>query len=399
MDALISQFKRRLDSVSLNLVRKCINDVAWDERLSAIIGPRGIGKTTLMLQYIKLNYSGSLSEVLYATTESLYFIQNSLFDLAQLFVTRGGKHLFLDEIHRYPNWSREIKLIYDTFPELKVTISGSSLLQILNSEADLSRRCIWYNMQGLSFREFLQFYKGIDLPVCTFDDIINHPDEICKTVTKECRLVPFFHEYLQVGYFPFYLEGAGRYYERIENVVNYVINSELPMVCKVETVNVRKLQVLLNVVAGNVPYELDISKLALLLQSSRNTVLTYLKYLAMSKTITLLYSDIHSLKKVQKPDKMYLENPNLLHVLSLNNVNIGTARETFAVNQLGYQHRIEYGKKNGDFLIDGKYLFEIGGHNKTFDQIADIPNSYILADDTEWPAGNKLPLWMIGLLY
>lgn len=399
MDVLISQFKRRMTGISLALVRECIHEVAWDERLSAIIGPRGVGKTTLMLQYIKQHYADNLGEVLYATTESLYFVQNTLIDLAERFVTNGGKHLFLDEIHRYPDWSREIKLIYDTYPELKVTISGSSLLQILNSEADLSRRCIWYNMQGLSFREFLQFYKGIDLPVFSLDNIIQKPDEVCHDVNALCHPVPLFHEYLQVGYFPYYLEGEERYYERVANVVDYVIGTELPMVCKVETVNVRKLQMLLNVVAGLVPYELDISKMALMLQASRNTVITYLKYLSMSKVINLLYSDLQSLKKVQKPDKMYLENPNMLYALCLEKTNIGTARETFVVNQLGYQHRIEYGKKNGDFKIDGKYVFEVGGATKTFNQVAGLPDSYILADDIEWPVGNKLPLWLAGLLY
>jgi len=399
MDVLISQFKRRMTGISLALVRECIHEVAWDERLSAIIGPRGVGKTTLMLQYIKQHYADNLGEVLYATTESLYFVQNTLIDLAERFVTNGGKHLFLDEIHRYPDWSREIKLIYDTYPELKVTISGSSLLQILNSEADLSRRCIWYNMQGLSFREFLQFYKGIDLPVFSLDNIIQKPDEVCHDVNALCHPVPLFHEYLQVGYFPYYLEGEERYYERVANVVDYVIGTELPMVCKVETVNVRKLQMLLNVVVGLVPYELDISKIALMLQASRNTVITYLRYLSMSKVINLLYSDLQSLKKVQKPDKMYLENPNMLYALCLEKTNIGTARETFVVNQLGYQHRIEYGKKNGDFKIDGKYVFEVGGATKTFNQVAGLPDSYILADDIEWPVGNKLPLWLAGLLY
>lgn len=399
MDVLISQFKRRMTGISLALVRECIHEVAWDERLSAIIGPRGVGKTTLMLQYIKQHYADNLGEVLYATTESLYFVQNTLIDLAERFVTNGGKHLFLDEIHRYPDWSREIKLIYDTYSELKVTISGSSLLQILNSEADLSRRCIWYNMQGLSFREFLQFYKGIDLPVFSLDNIIQKPDEVCHDVNALCHPVPLFHEYLQVGYFPYYLEGEERYYERVANVVDYVIGTELPMVCKVETVNVRKLQMLLNVVVGLVPYELDISKIALMLQASRNTVITYLRYLSMSKVINLLYSDLQSLKKVQKPDKMYLENPNMLYALCLEKTNIGTARETFVVNQLGYQHRIEYGKKNGDFKIDGKYVFEVGGATKTFNQVAGLPDSYILADDIEWPVGNKLPLWLAGLLY
>lgn len=399
MDILVSHFKRRLDTVSMDIVRDCINDIAWEERLSAIVGPRGVGKTTIILQYIKQHYSDNLAEVLYATLEDLYFSSHTLMDLAELFVTRGGKHLFLDEIHRYPNWSRELKLIYDTFPELKVTISGSSLLQILNSEADLSRRCIPFIMQGLSFREFLHFYKGITLPKCDLEDILHNQDNLSHEISTKCRPVPLFHEYLRYGYFPYYLEGEKRYYERIGNIVDYVIGIELPLVCKVEALNIRKIQMLLSVVAGIVPYELDISKLAVMLQASRNTVIAYLNHLHRAKIINLLYSDSTSLKKVQKPDKMYLENSNMLYALALDKTHIGTARETFAVNQLSYRHRVEYGKDKGDFRIDGIYHFEIGGSGKTYEQIADIPESYIFADDIEYSAGHKIPLWALGFMY
>lgn len=399
MDILISHFKRRYDAVSTDIVRSCINEIAWDECLSAIVGPRGVGKTTIILQYIKQRYKDNLSEVLYATIEDLYFSSHTLMELAELFVTRGGKHLFLDEIHRYPGWSREVKLIYDTFPDLKVTISGSSLIQILNSEADLSRRCITFNMQGLSFREFLQFYKKIVLPHFALEDILLNADSVCHEVLSCCRPVPMFHEYLQYGYFPYYLEGESRYYERIGNIVNYVIGTELPMVCKVEPVNVRKLQMLLSVVAGIVPYELDISKLALMLQASRNTVLAYLDYLYRAKIINLLYSDISSLKKVQKPDKMYLENSNMLYALTLDKTPIGTVCETFVVNQLSSLYRVEYSKEGGDFRVEGKYCFEVGESGKTYKQIANLPNSYILADDTEYAVGNKIPLWLVGFLY
>ena len=399
MDILISHFKRRLEAEQSTIVRSCIADIAWEERLSAIVGPRGVGKTTIMLQYIKQNYISDLSQVLYVSMENLYFSNHTLVELAELFVTYGGKHLFVDEIHRYPNWSREVKLIYDTFPQLKMTISGSSLLQILNSEADLSRRCITFVMQGLSFREFLRFYKNIDLPKVDLEYVLHNCDRLCSEVGSLCRPVQMFSEYLRYGYFPYYLEGEKRYYQRITNIVDYVIGTELPLVCKVETVNVRKLQMLLNIVSGLVPYGLDISKIATTLQASRNTVMMYLDYLYRAKIINLIYSDAHSFKKVQKPDKMYLENANMLFALTLDKTNIGTARETFAVNQLGYQHRVEYGKTDGDFLVDGKYRFEIGGNNKDFKQIANIDNSYILADDLEYAAGNKLPLWTIGFLY
>ncbi|MBQ6726209.1 MAG: ATP-binding protein [Bacteroidales bacterium] len=399
MENLISHFNYRMENVSMSIVRDSINDIAWDERLSAIVGPRGVGKTTIILQYIKSNYERLTPKVLYATLEDLYFSTHTLMDLAETFVMRGGEHLFLDEIHRYPTWSKEIKLIYDTFPKLKITISGSSLLQILNAEADLSRRCITHTMQGLSFREFLRFYKNINIPIASLTDILTTPADICGSVNSLCKPIPYFHEYLRYGYFPYYMEGHDHYYEKVNNVVNYVISSEMPLVCKIENVNVRKVQMLLSVISGLVPYEIDISKLALMMQASRNTVINYLNYLNQAKIINLLYSDISSLKKVQKPDKMYLENANMLYALTLNQTHVGTARETFAVNQLGYKHRIEYGKANGDFNVDGTYRFEVGGSGKSFQQIADIPNSYVLADDMEYPTGNKLPLWLIGLMY
>jgi predicted AAA+ superfamily ATPase len=326
-------------------------------------------------------------------------MSHTLVDLAETFVMHGGKHLFLDEIHKYPNWSREIKVIYDSFPMLKVTISGSSLLQILNPEADLSRRCLWYKIQGLSFREYLLFYYKIDLPIFDLEFILDNPDVVCSKVNAVCQPVKLFREYLQFGYFPFYFESSTKYYERIENITNYIMEAELPNLCGVDVGNVRKLKMLLAILSTIVPYEVDISRLATLMQASRNTVLAYLDYLSRAKLINLVYADLDSLKKLQKPDKIFLENTNLLYALSISDVQIGTVRETFVENQLMYNHRVEYGKKYGDFKVDGKWIFEVGGANKTFEQIANIPNSYILADDMEYSVRNKLPIWIVGLLY
>jgi predicted AAA+ superfamily ATPase len=211
--------------------------------------------------------------------------------------------------------------------------------------------------------------------------------------------VKLFREYLQFGYFPFYFESSTKYYERIENITNYIMEAELPNLCGVDVGNVRKLKMLLAILSTMVPYEVDISRLATLMQASRNTVLAYLDYLSRAKLINLVYADLDSLKKLQKPDKILLENTNLLYALSISDVQIGTVRETFVVNQLMYNHRVEYGKKYGDFKVDGKWIFEVGGANKTFEQIANIPNSYILADDMEYSVRNKLPIWIVGLLY
>lgn len=376
-----------------------MDQINWDAQLIAIKGPRGVGKTTLMLQYIKLHYELSTKEVLYCTLDSVYFSSHSLLDLVENFYKNGGKHLFLDEVHKYPTWSKEIKEIYDMYPDLRVVISASSLLNILNADADLSRRCIPYNMQGLSFREFLLFYKQIDLPICSLREVIASPDELCLKVNELCRPLPFFKEYLQYGYYPFFLRNQTDYYTSIEQVVSFIIETELPQLCGVDIGNVRKLKALLGILATSVPFEVDISKLATTIGIHRNTVIEYLNSLEKAKLLHLLYSDLMSVKKMQKPDKIYLDNPNLLYALAAHSVKIGTAREVFVVNQLSYEHEVEYGKKTGDFKVDGKYIFEVGGESKSYDQIADLPDSYILADNIEMPYRHKLPLWLIGFLY
>lgn len=400
METLFLQHARLLRQTDMSFIRETIHSIDWDYRLVALCGPRGVGKTTMMLQYIKSSYEVGSKEALYVSAESLYFTSHTMFGLAESFVQNGGRHLFIDEVHKYGgDWSREIKQIYDSFPTLKVTFSGSSLLEILNPEADLSRRCIRYNVQGLSFREFLSFYKGIELPVYSLDEILHDAHAICARVNDLCRPIPLFHEYLQYGYYPYYKESPDHYYQRIESTINYTLEAELPSLCGVEVYNVRKLKALLGVLSSKVPYQTDMTKLAQLLQASRNTVGAYLSYLSKAKIISLLYSDIDSLKKMQKPDKVYLDNANLLYALTMGAVDIGTARETFVVNQLSVSHRIEYAKEGGDFRVDRKYTFEVGGHSKTFAQIADLPDSYILADDIETPFGNKLPVWMVGLMY
>lgn len=376
-----------------------MDQINWDAQLIAIKGPRGVGKTTLMLQYIKLHYELSTKEVLYCTLDSVYFSSHSLLDLVENFYKNGGKHLFLDEVHKYPTWSKEIKEIYDMYPDLRVVISASSLLNILNADADLSRRCIPYNMQGLSFREFLLFYKQISLPICSLREVIASPDELCLKVNELCRPLPFFKEYLQYGYYPFFLRNQTDYYTSIEQVVSFIIETELPQLCGVDIGNVRKLKALLGILATSVPFEVDISKLATTIGIHRNTVIEYLNSLEKAQLLHLLYSDLMSVKKMQKPDKIYLDNPNLLYALAAHSVKIGTAREVFVVNQLSYEHEVEYGKKTGDFKVDGKYIFEVGGESKSYDQIADLPDSYILADNIEMPYRHKLPLWLIGFLY
>lgn len=381
------------------IVRESMQEIGWDGRLIAVVGARGVGKSTLMKQYVRLNYEAYDRSVLYCSLDSVYFSTHTLLDLAERFVMSGGTRLMLDEVHKYGGWSKEVKEIYELYPQLKIVISGSSLLQILNADADLSRRCVRYFLGGLSFREFLRFYKNMDFGKSSLAQILAHPGPLCAEVNSMCRPVGLFKEYLAYGYFPFYMERASDYYIKIGQVVNFVIDVELPLLRKVDVSNLGKIKALVGIIAGHVPYELDASKLARAVGVGRDTVVEYLRHLADAGIFNLLYSDTKSIGKLSRPDKVYLENSNLLYALADAEVRIGTARETFAVTQLrNAGHIVEYGRKCGDFRVDGRYTFEIGGSDKGFAQIAGVADSYILSDDIETPAGCRLPLWLLGFL-
>ena len=398
MDVLFKKHKLLISQVSMDIVREMMDVINWEKPLVAVRGSRGVGKTTLIRQYIKKIYGTNAGEALYCVMDSMYFTSHSLLDLAERFHLMGGKHLFLDEVHKYPTWSKELKEINDLYPNLKVTFSGSSLIQIINADADLSRRVLSYTMSGLSFREFLLFYKGISLPKCTLNQILTDADSICEHVNSLCVPQKMFEEYLKVGFYPFYDGIEQEYYSRIDNVISFIIDQEMTQFCGVEPAYTRKLKAMLMYLADNLPYEVNISKLSSYLEISKLTVLSYLSSLEKAELIHLLYADNKSVTKMQKPDKIFLHNPNLLYALG-SIINIGTIRECFFVNQLSVNHEIEYGKNTGDFKIDGKITVEIGGPDKSFKQIADIPNSYIFADMIELPIGKKLPLWLAGMLY
>lgn len=399
MESLFERQRSILQSTSTDIVRGFFDTVNWSAPMLCIRGARGVGKSTLLRQYIKIKYGASTTKALYCSLDWVYFTQHSMYEVASSFYKSGGELIIFDEVHKYDGWSREAKEIADVYPSMQIFLSGSSLLNLLVGDADLSRRCRNYNMPGLSFREFLRFYKGIEIPIYSLQQVIDSADQIAELVNQKCRPLEFFHEYLKYGYYPYYFSNQMDYYTLVEQTVNYVIEVELPQLRKVDVQNCRKLKSLLTILAQQPPYEVDIAKLGTLTQLQRNTIIEYLRHLSDSDIISLLYSDISSIKRLQKPDKIYLDNPNLLYALAITPVKIGTVRECFAVNQLSYSHRIEYGKEHGDFKVDGKLLFEVGGQGKSFEQIADLPDSYILADDIEYPIGKKLPLWLIGLLY
>lgn len=398
METLFKKHRILVSQVDTTIVRQFMKNIDWEKQLVSIRGSRGVGKTTLMRQYIKQTYGVTAGEALYCVMDSMFFTTHTLLEVAERFHLMGGKHLFLDEVHKYPTWSKEIKEIADLWPDLRISFTGSSLLQILNADADLSRRVLNYDMAGLSFREFLHFYKGIELPTFTLDEILTSPDDICDEVCKACRPQALFEEYLRVGYYPFFDGNEQEYYSRIENVVSFIIDQEITQFCGVEPAYTRKLKALLLFLAGNLPYDVNISKLSSYLEINKTTVLNYLSSLQKAELLHLLYADNKSVTKMQKPDKVYLHNPNLFFALSAHQ-NIGTIRECFVVNQLSVGHIVEYGKAQGDFKVDGGITIEVGGKDKTFDQIADIPNSFVLADSMEFPVGKKLPLWLMGFLY
>ncbi len=386
-----------------DIIRDKMGDIHWNAQLISILGAKGVGKSTLLRQYLKQHFDLGDHRALYCSADTVDFSMRTLVGLAEEFVMRGGELLVIDEIHKYhsgtADWSREIKEIYDLFPNLKMIVSGSSLLQLREGDADLSRRAIKYTMPGLSFREALRFYHGLPFPRWSLDDILAHPYDLWQTVTSKCKPVALFKEYLEKGYYPFLLEGEGEYFTKIEQVVNYIIETELPRICKVDVANVRKLQALIALICSEVPFELNANKIAAALEIGRDTVVEYLKYLGDAKVLSLLYSDKKKIGKLTKPDKVYLENPNILYALAPTKVDIGTLRETFAIGCLSESYNVEYGKVQGDFKVDGKYTFEIGGRSKDFSQIAGVKDSYIFADDWDMPDGAKLPLWMLGFLY
>ena len=398
METLFKKHHLLISQVSSDIIRDAMTPIKWEKQLVGIRGSRGVGKTTLMRQYIKLNYGVQAGEALYCLMDSLYFSSHSLLDLAERFHLMGGKHLFLDEVHKYPTWAKEVKEIIDLYPDMKVTFTGSSLLRILNADADLSRRVLSYDLAGLSFREYLRFYHKIDLPSFKLEEILSGADAICKNVCRACHPQPLFEAYLKAGYYPFFDGDEDDYQSRIENVVNFIIEQEMTEFCGVDPANTRKLKAMMMFLCNNVPYEVNIAKLAAYLELNKATVLSYLSSLSRAELLHLLYSSNMSVTKMQKPDKIYIHNPNILYTLA-SDVKIGTIRECFFVNQLSKDHTVEYGKANGDFLVDGHITIEVGGKDKSFDQIADIPDSYIFGDEMEFPVGKKLPLWLAGFLY
>jgi predicted AAA+ superfamily ATPase len=398
MEFLFEQFQQKLKHTSTDFVRSIMDEVHWDARLIGIKGARGIGKTTLLLQYIKLHLSSSLGQTLYVSLDDIWFNHHSLIELVRDFERQGGRYLFLDEVHKYSGWAQELKNIYDSYPNLKIVFTGSSLLEILNARADLSRRAVVYTMQGFSFREYIRVESGTLLTPFSLDHIIENHMEVTQQINDKIKPFQYFDNYLKHGYYPFYKEELDLYEMRLGEVVNMILEIELPLLRNVEMAYVTKVKQLLVIIAESVPFVPNISKLSDKIGINRATLLSYLNYLDEIGLTYNLYKDARGISKLQKPSKVYLENTNLIFLLARNNSNLGNLRETFFSNQLSYRHSLGY-TDIGDFLVDGKLTFEIGGKGKGNKQIKKVPNSYVVADDILYGSQNKIPLWLFGFLY
>lgn len=397
MERLYAKYQQKMTYVSTKFIRDAYHEIDWNGRLIGLRGARGVGKTTLLLQHSKLNLPQD-ERTLYVSLDNIWFSENKLVDFVDQFVQRGGQYLLLDEVHKYPNWAQELKNSYDDYPALQIIFTSSSLLEILNARADLSRRVDMYTLQGLSFREYLNFELGTNLPSYSLEEIVHNHFAIAGDITKELKPLKYFETYLKSGYYPFYKENKLLYHQKIEEVTNLILEIELPLLRNMEIAYVQKVKQLLRIIISSVPFKPNVAKLSERIGINRNTLVTYLHYLEEAKLTKHLYKDAQGITQLQKPDKIYLENTNMLHAYGYNSINEGNERETFFANQVGHKHVLEYSDK-GDFLVDHRYIFEIGGKNKKGNQIAGIDKAYIVADDIELGLGNKIPLWLFGFLY
>ena len=386
-----------IEGVSLDFQRYILKKLPWNERLVGIKGSRGVGKTTVLLQYIKMNY-GLSEKALYISMDNFYFSDHRLFDFVEEFIAKGGEHLFIDEVHKYSNWSVELKNIYDYYPKLNIVFTGSSLLEILNSKADLSRRALVYSMHGMSFREFLNYRYNTDIEPFELDDILNNHQEIALTIGKKIKPLQYFNQYLRTGYFPFFDSNDELYHKRIQEVINMIIEIELPLLRNTDVSIIGKIKQLLYIISQSVPFKPNISALASKMQVTRKTVLIYITYLQQAGVLISIHKNSYGIGLLQKPDKVFLENTNYMFAIKAESPNIGNLRETFFLNQLSENHSVNYPDK-GDFMVNDKFLFEVGGKSKDYKQIAGIENSFIAADDMEFGVGNKIPLWLFGFMY
>ncbi len=396
LQPLFDNYHRKIAKIDLRFKRYLYPQINWKARMIGIKGPRGVGKTTMLLQHILENYE-DIDQTLYASLDDLWFASHTLVELVDWAYRHGIMRLYLDEVHRYDQWSINLKNIYDNYPDMSIVYTSSSLLVMDNAKVDLSRRQTVYTLYGMSFREFLVFENALNIEPIPLNELIQHHVRHAMAITSAVKVAPLFEAYLRHGYYPFYRESIEDFPSLLRETVSVVIDSDLPAVENVSFETLQKVKRLLMIICEQVPFEPNMSKLWKQLDTNNELGLRMLYALDKAQILALLTSKTKGYKHLCKPDKIYLGNPNLMHVLCPR-IDKGNERETFFYSQLRVANEVKYPKK-GDFFVNDKYLFEVGGSGKTFDQIADVPDSFLAVDDTEVGHGNRIPLWMFGLLY
>ncbi len=396
MEKLIQKYYQKLGRIQTGNVRSLMDEIDWSNRFIGIKGARGAGKTTLLFQYILVKQLPT-SKTLYVSLDDLYFTENNLYDLTEQFVNEGGKHLLVDEVHRYDNWSSELKNIYDDFPGLQVVFTGSSLIHIEKARGDLSRRAVVYELHGLSFREFLAFNEIHNFEKITMEDLLTRHVEIARSIVGKIKPLAYFKEYLVYGYYPYFLENKNVYQQKLMETILIAMSTDLPPTYNLSYASIEKLKQLLYILAESVPFKPNITKLSERVGVSRNSLLDFMRYLEELRIVKRLYADTKGIGLLQKPEKLYLYHPNISYALSYQDADMGSIRESFFINQLSVHCPVEYSAV-GDFRI-GRHLFEIGGRSKSQKQIDQEQNAYIVADNIEIGFKNKIPLWLFGFTY
>jgi uncharacterized protein len=394
LEKLHQQYLQNIHSL---FERQLSSTMNWSDRMIGLCGARGVGKTTFLIQHIKQTF-GFANTALYVSLDNVQIFGNSLLGIAEYHHARGGTHLFIDEIHKSQNWSIELKTLYDLYPKMHFVFTSSSILEIYKGTADLSRRVVLYEMNGLSFREFIQIESSISCKKYSLEEILyNHLDISHEIISKGIKPLKYLKDYMTYGYYPFFLENRATYSIKLLNIINQTLDIDLLVTKKIDITNIPKLKKLLSVLSQSVPFQPNISKLAGSIEITRPTLLLYLQYLAQSKLLHLLQDTGSTYNYIAKPEKVFLHNTNLIMSLHPENYNSGTMRETFFVNTLAHKYTINT-THSGDFLVDDKYTFEIGGPTKTFKQIAGLKDSFLVVDNIEFGNKNKIPLWLFGFL-
>ena len=389
MEQLIELFRRLLLLTDTSYIRYLYDKIDWSARMIGIVGPRGVGKTTMLLQRIKLNHS--LDDTLFINADDLYFAEHRLFDLASDFYKNGGRHLFIDEVHKYSEWSKELKMIYDYYPDFQIIFTGSSILDIYKGNADLSRRALSYYLPGLSFREYLNLSYGMQLPAYSLEDILSHKIEFPET-----RLpLPLFKEYMMKGYYPFFRDPG--YEQRLRNVIGLTVENDIPIYASMNIASTKKIRQLLDIISQSVPFKPNFTKIGQMIDVHRNQVTDFLYYLERAGIIAQLRGETGGIRLLGKVEKVYLDNTNLIYALAENKSDIGNIRETFFLSQMKVYNDV-FSSEKSDFRIEN-FTFEVGGQGKQQKQIEGIENAYIVKDNIEYGYKNIIPLWHFGFNY